>query len=108
MNAFIGPETGRYLQRLNEAFAAEGVRGELHVMMSNGGVASAASAAEKPVTLMLSGPAAGILGGLWAGELAGRGRLITFDLGGTSADIGIVTERGIVEASARDTEVAGY
>jgi N-methylhydantoinase A/oxoprolinase/acetone carboxylase beta subunit len=84
------------------------VRGKLHVMMSNGGVASAETAARKPVTLLLSGPAAGVLGGLWAGETSGRTRLITFDVGGTSADIGIVTERGIVEASARDTWVAGY
>jgi N-methylhydantoinase A len=49
-----------------------------------------------------------VLGGLWAGDAAGRKRLITFDVGGTSADIGIVSERGISEASARDTWVAGY
>jgi N-methylhydantoinase A len=77
-------------------------------MMSNGGVASAETAARKPVTLLLSGPAAGVLGGCWAGETTGRRRLISFDVGGTSADIGIVTERGISEASARDTWVAGY
>ena len=108
MNAFVGPGTGRYLEQLTGALATEGVRGKLHVMMSNGGVASAETAARKPVTLLLSGPAAGVLGGLWAGETSGRTRLITFDVGGTSADIGIVTERGVVEASARDTWVAGY
>lgn len=108
MNAFVGPSTGRYLKRLSGALAAEGVPGRLHVMMSNGGVASVETAAQKPVTLLLSGPAAGVLGGLWAGETTGRKRLITFDVGGTSADIGIVTERGISEASARDTWVAGY
>ncbi|MEZ5099194.1 MAG: hydantoinase/oxoprolinase family protein [Thermoleophilia bacterium] len=108
MNAFVGPRTGRYLERLADALHAEGVPGELHVMMSNGGVATAAAAAEKPVTLLLSGPAAGVLGGAWAGDLAGRHRLITFDMGGTSADIGIVTERGVMEASARDTWVADY
>ena len=106
MNAFVGPGTGRYLERLAGALRAEGVTSGLHVMMSNGGVASARTAAEKPVTLLLSGPAAGVLGGVWTGELSGRQRLITFDMGGTSADIGIVTERGITEASARDTEVA--
>jgi N-methylhydantoinase A/oxoprolinase/acetone carboxylase beta subunit len=108
MNAFVGPSTGRYLERLAGALAGEGVPGNLHVMMSNGGVASAETAAQKPVTLLLSGPAAGVLGGLWAGEKTGRKRLITFDVGGTSADIGIVTESGISEASARDTWVAGY
>jgi N-methylhydantoinase A len=108
MNAFVGPSTGRYLERVAGALAGEGVTGKLHVMMSNGGVATADAAAQRPVTLLLSGPAAGVLGGLWAGESTGRKRLITFDVGGTSADIGIVTERGVSEASARDTWVAGY
>jgi N-methylhydantoinase A/oxoprolinase/acetone carboxylase beta subunit len=108
MNAFVGPGTGRYLERLTKALRVEGVRGELHVMMSNGGVATSSAVSERPVTLLLSGPAAGVLGGHWAGQLAGRDRLITFDMGGTSADIGIVTERGVTEASARDTWVAGY
>ncbi len=108
MNAFVGPLTGNYLDRLASSLAGIGVTGDLHVMMSNGGLASATQASRRPVTLMLSGPAAGVLGGLWAGGLDGRERLITFDVGGTSADIGLVTERGVVEAQARDTQVAGY
>ena len=108
MSAFVGPKTGNYLERLAGALAGEGVAGDLHVMMSSGGVASVHTAAERPVTLLLSGPAAGILGGQWAGELAGRKRLITFDMGGTSADIGIVTDEGVSEASARDTWIGGY
>ena len=108
MSAFVGPKTGNYLDRLATSLESEGVEGELHVMMSSGGVASVHTAAERPVTLLLSGPAAGILGGQWAGALAGRRRLITFDMGGTSADIGIVTEDGVSEASARDTWVGGY
>ena len=108
MSAFVGPRTGNYLNRLADALGAEGVEGDMHVMMSSGGVASVRAAAERPVTLLLSGPAAGILGGQWAGALAGRRRLITFDMGGTSADIGIVTEDGVSEASARDTWVGGY
>jgi N-methylhydantoinase A len=108
MSAFVGPKTGDYLKRLAAGLQRAGVRSDLHVMMSNGGLASVQSAAERPVTLLLSGPAAGILGGQWTGNLAGRRRLITFDMGGTSADIGIVTERGVDEASARDTWVGGY
>ncbi|MDO8213290.1 hydantoinase/oxoprolinase family protein [Conexibacter sp. CPCC 206217] len=108
MNAFVGPGTGRYLERLTAGLEREGVGADLLVMRSNGGVASVAEAAARPVTLMLSGPAAGVLGARWAAGLAGRERLITFDMGGTSADIGIVTEDGVAEASARDTEIAGF
>jgi N-methylhydantoinase A len=57
---------------------------------------------------LLSGLAAGVLGGEWVGRRTRRNNLITFDVGGTSADIGIVTARGIAEASARDTKIAGF
>lgn len=108
MNAFVGPKTGRYLSRLAAGLEHAGVEGELHVMTSSGGVASADGAAEHPVTLLMSGPAAGVLGGQAAGMSVGRRRLITFDMGGTSTDIGIVTEQGITVAAARDTWVGGY
>ncbi|HEY4279251.1 MAG TPA: hydantoinase/oxoprolinase family protein [Conexibacter sp.] len=108
MNAFVGPGTGTYLEKLTAGLEREGIAADLLVMRSNGGVASVAEAAQRPVTLMLSGPAAGVLGARWAAGLAGRRALITFDMGGTSADIGIVTEDGVAEASARDTEIAGF
>jgi N-methylhydantoinase A/oxoprolinase/acetone carboxylase beta subunit len=108
INAFVGPKVQRYVHNLVARLHESGVAVAPHLMRSNGGVATAEMAGAKPVTLLLSGPAAGVLGGAWAGRLAGRERLITFDVGGTSADIGIVTPRGFVEASARDTWIAGF
>src|SRR5579872_4719819 len=108
MNSFVGPGTARYLERLGDELRARGSGCELLVMRSNGGLASVAEAAERPVTLMLSGPAAGVLGGQWTGALVGHRRLITLDMGGTSTDIGLVTEDGVREASMRDTQIAGY
>ncbi|MEO6826919.1 MAG: hydantoinase/oxoprolinase family protein [Microbacteriaceae bacterium] len=108
INAFVGPKVTRYLRDLTESLAGESLTGNLRVMMSSGGMATIEAAGEKPATLLMSGPAAGVLGGKWCGDRIHRSKLITFDMGGTSADIGIVTERGIVEAPARDTEVAGY
>ena len=108
MNAFVGPGTSRYLERLGDELRRRGASCELLVMRSNGGLASVAEAAERPVTLMLSGPAAGVLGGQWTGGLVGHRRLITLDIGGTSTDIGLVTEDGVREASMRDTQIAGY
>lgn len=107
-SAFVGPKTRDYLIRLGSGLERQQVQGDLHVMMSSGGLASVRAAAERPVTLLLSGPAAGILGGQWSGRLSGRRRLITFDMGGTSADIGIVTDQGVGESSARDTWIGGY
>ena len=72
-------------------------------MRSNGGVATATVAGEQPVTLLLSsGLAAGVMGGAAAGHLSERQNLITFDMGGTSTDIGIITPRGFVEDPHHD------
>ncbi|EKV00242.1 N-methylhydantoinase A/acetone carboxylase, beta subunit [Leptolyngbya sp. PCC 7375] len=108
INAFVGPKVKRYINNLSQSLKEQAVRGELHIMRSNGGVATADVAGEQPVTLLLSGLAAGVLGGAAAGAQSNRARLITFDMGGTSTDIGIVTERGFAEATARDTWIAGY
>ena len=92
MNAFVGPSTGRYLERLAGALARRGrARRAARDDVERRRRDAPRRRAQKPVTLLLSGPAAGVLGGLWAGELDGPQALITFDVGGTSADIGIVT-----------------
>jgi len=108
MNAFIGPKVRNYVQRFGGRLNEAGLSADLHIMGSNGGVATAQTVAELPVVTLLSGPAAGVLGGAWAAELSGRKRLITFDVGGTSADIGIVDDGQYSEAPARDTWIGGY
>ncbi len=108
LNAFIGPRVRDFIQSLTERLRDTGIAVEPHIMTSNGGVATARTIADKPVYTLLSGPAAGVLGGEWTAQTDERRNLITFDVGGTSADIGIVTATGIAEASARDTKIAGY
>lgn len=108
INAFVGPKVKNTITQIGSSLRDKGISGDLRLMRSNGGVATAESASEAPATLLLSGPAAGVLAGQWVGKLSGRENLITLDVGGTSADIGIITKRGIVEASARDTWIAGY
>jgi N-methylhydantoinase A/oxoprolinase/acetone carboxylase beta subunit len=107
INAFVGPKVKRYIQKLDREIRAAGVGSALHVMQSNGGTATAEVASERPVTLLLSGPVGGVMGGIWSAE-RDRRHLATLDVGGTSADIGIVTEDGLVEARSRDTWIAGY
>jgi N-methylhydantoinase A len=108
MNAFIGPLVRDYIARLSRDLTAAGFRGEVHIMQSNGGVAPARAVSELPVLTLMSGLAAGVLGGAWVAELAGKRNVVTLDIGGTSADIGVVTDGHFEEASARDTFVAGY
>lgn len=108
MNAFIGPKVREYIRQLGDGMSRSGVTADLRIMRSNGGLATPQMVAELPVLTLLSGPAAGVLGGAWSGALSDRRKLITFDIGGTSADIGVVTEGRFSEASARDTWIGGY
>lgn len=108
MNAFIGPKVRNYVKRFTERLNEHGLVADLHIMGSNGGVATAKTVSELPVITLLSGPAAGVLGGAWTAGLSNRNRLITFDVGGTSADIGIVVDGQYSEATARDTWIGGY
>lgn len=102
-DAYVRPIVERYLRQLG---ARLDVRAEttLHVMQSRGGITSAAIATERPVTMFLSGPAAGVVGARFAGELSGRSDLITFDAGGTSTDVSLVTG-GAVAHTAEGTVV---
>ena len=106
--AFIGPKVRRYVANLEAALEGAGLGADLRIMASNGGMATPAMVGEKPALTLLSGLAAGVLGGAWTGGLIGRRRLITFDIGGTSADIGIVRDGQIAEADARSTSIAGF
>jgi N-methylhydantoinase A len=108
LSAFIGPKVRGYIARLDEALKAAGLGAELRIMASNGGVATPATVVEKPALTLLSGLAAGVLGGAWVGALSGRHKLITFDIGGTSADIGIVLDGQFAETDARSTSIAGF
>ena len=108
LNAFLGPRVRAYIGELSDRLEEAGSATELHIMTSNGGVTTTRAISRKPVNTLLSGPAAGVLGGEWVARQTKRENLITLDVGGTSADIGIITPRGIAEASARDTRIAGF
>jgi N-methylhydantoinase A len=85
-NAYVQPAMERYLARLAERLRALGLpAGGLLIMLSNGGLATAATAARFPVRAIESGPAAGALAAAEAGRRAGRPNLLSFDMGGTTA-----------------------
>ena len=84
-NAAAMPVLGGYLDDLERWLAAEGFGGSVLMMLSNGGVVSAAEAARVPIRLVESGPAAGALAGTWYSRRLGTERLLCFDMGGTTA-----------------------
>jgi N-methylhydantoinase A len=93
INAYLTPIVGRYLARLGDDLTARGVRAPLLIMQSNGGLMSAAAATAKPMHIVESGPAAGVVGAQALGRTSGIDHLISFDMGGTTAKAGII-ERG--------------
>jgi len=97
-----------YISQLEQHLRSAGVDAELRIIRSNGELATPGVVAEKPALIPLSKPAADVLGRAWTGEPSQRKRLITFDVGRTSADIGVVTDGQFSEATARDTWIAGY
>ncbi|MCI0402374.1 MAG: hydantoinase/oxoprolinase family protein, partial [Acidobacteria bacterium] len=87
VNAYLIPLMGRYL---GEVESVAGKRGRVQVMQSSGGTVSARVASTQPVRTLLSGPAGGVVGAQAVAERAGFGRIISFDMGGTSTDVALI------------------
>jgi N-methylhydantoinase A len=99
-DAYLAPLVSRYLRALREAALAVGLPEPL-VMRSSGGVATTAEAAAHPATILVSGPAAGVVGAARIGSLAGIENAIAFDMGGTSTDVCVIAGGRAERASER-------
>jgi N-methylhydantoinase A/oxoprolinase/acetone carboxylase beta subunit len=108
LNAFVGPRVAGYVKRLEDELRGLGVRTGLHLMSSASGVVTAQGAVERPVNLLMSGPVAGVVGGIWVGRQAGFENVITLDVGGTSADIGLSQGGKLRMKHLLDTRVGPY
>ena len=92
LNAFVGPRVRGYLKRLEDYLRDEKFDGKIQIMRSNGGVMSIGQAQVQPVSMMESGPVAGMIG---AGQLSldlELPRTIGFDMGGTTAKSSLITD----------------
>ncbi len=89
LEAYIAPTVRAYLAHLEGETQERGLPGPLHVMQSNGGVLEAASARERPLQTLLSGPVGGAMAGAALGELLEAPNLISIDMGGTSFDVSL-------------------
>jgi len=108
LNAFVGPKVSNYVRRFDAELRKMGVKTGIQLMTSAAGVATPEAASERPVNLLMSGPIAGVVGGIWAGRVAGERNVITLDVGGTSADIGLAQDGKLRMKHLLDTKVGPY
>ena len=92
INAVIRPVVERYLQGIESRLAAAGVQAKLLVMQSSGGIFGSDAAAVRPVFMVESGPAAGVIASAHLGETLGRPDILSFDMGGTTAKVGLIQD----------------
>ena len=105
INGYVRPVVERYLGRLADGLQNMGIGVPLTVMQSNGGLATAKIAMEKPVYCIESGPAAGVVGAYHLGDRLGMGNLMTLDMGGTTAKASIIEDGELLQAP--EYEVGG-
>ena len=105
VNAYIQPIVKRYLKSLAEGLHKRDVTSPLLVMQSNGGVVSSKSAAARPIHIIESGPAAGIMGAVAVARARRLSNVICFDMGGTTAKASAIEEGRVTYA--RECEVGG-
>ena len=99
INTYVMPVVQRYLATLREGLGKIGIRSPLLIMQSNGGLMTDEAAASMPMHIIESGPAAGVVGSQALARQMGLGKVITFDMGGTTAKASII-EDGEVNRAA--------
>jgi len=91
-NSYVRPKVSRYVSNLTKKLQGVTDDIKLHILRSDGGLASAASSEAFPVNLLMSGPAGGVTGALWVALQAGFPNLLTLDVGGTSTDVALIQD----------------
>ena len=90
IDVLVKPYCRTYLQRAADKIRSTSGNIPFLIMQSNGGIVKHSTAGERPVTMLLSGPAAGVLGSVHTAQLAGYRDILTIDVGGTSTDVSII------------------
>ncbi len=90
MNSYLGPVMKKYVNNFRESIAGIGIGVEPYVTQSNGSIISIRETIDCPIKTALSGPSAGVIAASFIGKQCGADKVITFDMGGTSADISLI------------------
>ena len=89
-NSYVRPRVAKYVRNLKSKLSIRGEVVKLHILRSDGGLASAKSSEEFPVNMLMSGPAGGVTGAVWVALQSGFPNLLTADVGGTSTDVALI------------------
>jgi N-methylhydantoinase A len=92
LNAYIGPIASGYLKNLDRQLHAKGYRQPLQITQCGGGTISIEKAMAAPLLTLDSGPVSGVTGSLYLGQTMGYRNIITTDMGGTSFDVGLISD----------------
>ena len=106
INAAIQPVLDRYLKRLTDELGSRGYTRDLLVMQGNGGTVSSRIVAAHAVNTVMSGPASGVMAAAYTASAAGVPNVITYDMGGTSSDVGLIRDGLPETGSEMDLEYA--
>lgn len=106
LNTYLGPIMKDYVNNFKNSIKNSGIDVIPYVTQSNGSIISISETIESPIKTALSGPSAGVVGASHIGKMLGIDKIITFDMGGTSADISLI-EDGQLKIS-HDRYVVGY
>lgn len=102
LNAYLQPAFATYMETLKAEVAARAPEASLGVNQSNGGLMSVETARDFPIRTALSGPAAGAMGAIHTARASDVPNIITFDVGGTSADVALIKDLEVKLAFDRD------
>jgi N-methylhydantoinase A len=91
-DAYLKPLLDRYVGSLDASLRGAGVVRPWTIMKSNGGAMLAAAAADSPIQTVMSGPAGGMIASRYYADLLREPRVVTLDIGGTSADVGLIVD----------------
>ena len=92
LNGYVQPVVAGYLDDLGEALSRDGLSGSFHVMQSSTGTASVETARRRPIALVESGPAAGVIGAARVAEQVGEPNAVYLDIGGTTAKCSLILD----------------
>ncbi len=106
VNASVQPVLARYLARLEAELRSNAAAPQLLIMQGNGGTVAAKYAAQAAVQTVMSGPASGVMAAVATSCAAGLRNVITYDMGGTSTDVGLVRDGAAAVSSELELEYA--